>query len=55
MTRIAPFEPQRFASAIPHYVAGRPAYCMHLVERLARETGLAMVRACSISAAGRAR
>jgi len=40
MTRIAPFEPQRFASAIPHYVAGRPAYCMHLVERLARETGL---------------
>ena len=40
MTRIAPFDPQRFTSAIPHYVAGRPAYCMRLVECLARETGL---------------
>jgi len=40
MTRIAPFNPQRFTSAIPHYVAGRPAYSMRLVERLARETGL---------------
>lgn len=40
MTRTAPFEPQRFTSAIPHYVAGRPAYSMRLVERLARETGL---------------
>jgi len=40
MTRIAPFNPQRFTSAIPHYVAGRPPYSMRLVERLARETGL---------------
>jgi trans-aconitate methyltransferase len=40
MTRIAPFDPQRFTSAISHYVAGRPAYSMRLVERLARETGL---------------
>jgi ubiquinone/menaquinone biosynthesis C-methylase UbiE len=40
MTRIAPFDPKRFTSAIPHYVAGRPAYSMRLVERLARETGL---------------
>jgi len=40
MTRIAPFDPQRFTSAIPHYVAGRPAYSTRLVERLARETGL---------------
>ncbi len=39
MTRIAPFDPQRFTSAIPHYVAGRPAYSIRLVERLARETG----------------
>ena len=40
MVRVAPFNPQRFTSAIPHYVAGRPAYSMRLVERLARETGL---------------
>jgi SAM-dependent methyltransferase len=40
MTRVAPFNPQRFTSAIPHYVAGRPAYSMRLIERLARETGL---------------
>ena len=40
MTRIAPFNPRRFTSAIPHYVAGRPPYSMRLVERLARETGL---------------
>ena len=40
MTRIAPFNPQRFTSAIPYYVAGRPPYSMRLVERLARETGL---------------
>ncbi|HUJ37486.1 MAG TPA: class I SAM-dependent methyltransferase [Hyphomicrobium sp.] len=38
--RVAPFNPRRFTSAIPHYVAGRPAYSMRLVERLARETGL---------------
>jgi SAM-dependent methyltransferase len=40
MTRVAPFKPQRFASTIPYYVVGRPAYSMRLVERLARETGL---------------
>jgi SAM-dependent methyltransferase len=40
MTRVAPFNPQRFTSAVPHYVAGRPAYSMRLIERLARETGL---------------
>ena len=55
MTRIAPYDPQRFTSAIPHYVAGRPPYSMRLVERLARETGLARPRACSISAAAQAR
>jgi ubiquinone/menaquinone biosynthesis C-methylase UbiE len=41
MTRIAPFDPQRFSSTIPHYMAGRPAYSPRLIERLARETGLA--------------
>lgn len=40
MTRIAPYEPTRFASTVSHYVVGRPAYSMRLVERLARETGL---------------
>jgi SAM-dependent methyltransferase len=40
MARVAPFNPQRFTSAVPHYVAGRPAYSMRLIERLARETGL---------------
>lgn len=40
MTRIAPFVPDRFTSAIPHYMAGRPAYSERLLERLARETGL---------------
>ena len=40
MTRIAPYDPQRFSSTIPHYMAGRPAYAPRLIERLARETGL---------------
>jgi SAM-dependent methyltransferase len=40
MTRIAPYDPQRFSSTIPHYVAGRPAYSPRLIERVARETGL---------------
>jgi ubiquinone/menaquinone biosynthesis C-methylase UbiE len=40
MPRIAPLDPKRFTSAIPHYVAGRPAYSSRLIERLARETGL---------------
>ena len=40
MTRIAPYDPNRFTSAIPHYAAGRPAYSERLIARLARETGL---------------
>lgn len=40
MTLIAPFDPNRFSSAIPHYVDGRPAYDPRLVAKLARETGL---------------
>ncbi len=40
MTRIAPYNPNRFTSAIPHYVAGRPAYSERLIAWLARETGL---------------
>jgi ubiquinone/menaquinone biosynthesis C-methylase UbiE len=40
MTRIAPLIPDRFSSAIPHYVSGRPAYSLRLVEKLARETSL---------------
>jgi ubiquinone/menaquinone biosynthesis C-methylase UbiE len=40
MTRIAPRDPTRFTSAIPHYVSGRPAYSPRLVAKLARETGL---------------
>jgi SAM-dependent methyltransferase len=40
MTRIAPLDPSRFTSAIPHYIAGRPAYAERLVTWLARETGL---------------
>ena len=38
MTRIAPFVPDRFTSAIPHYINGRPPYSERLVEKLARET-----------------
>jgi trans-aconitate methyltransferase len=40
MVRVAPYDPQRFTSAIPHYASGRPAYSLRLIERLARETGL---------------
>jgi len=40
MTRIAPYQPNRFTSSLPHYVAGRPAYSPRLIARLARETGL---------------
>jgi trans-aconitate methyltransferase len=40
MTRIAPLDPNRFTSAIPHYVSGRPRYSERLVRKLARETGL---------------
>lgn len=40
MTRIAPLNPNRFTSAIPHYISGRPAYSERLVGKLADETGL---------------
>jgi SAM-dependent methyltransferase len=40
MTRIAPLDPNRFTSAIPHYIGGRPPYSPRLIARLARETGL---------------
>ncbi len=40
MTRIAPFVPDRFTSAIPHYINGRPPYSARLVEKLAREARL---------------
>ena len=40
MTRIAPYDPNRFTSAIPHYAAGRPAYSERLIALLAREIGL---------------
>src|SRR5262245_48158781 len=40
MTRIAPYDPQRFSSTIPHYIAGRPTYAPRLIARLALETGL---------------
>lgn len=40
MTRIAPYDPSRFTSAVPHYAVGRPAYSERLAAWLARETGL---------------
>lgn len=40
MTRIAPLDPNRFTSAIPHYISGRPAYSPRLIAKLARETAL---------------
>jgi SAM-dependent methyltransferase len=40
MARIAPFRPERFASAADHYVSARPRYAPALIERLARETDL---------------
>lgn len=40
MSRIAPLVPDRFTSAIPHYVSGRPAYSLRLLGKLARETSL---------------
>jgi len=40
MTLIAPYVPDRFSSAIPHYIAGRPAYGQRLIAKLARETNL---------------
>ena len=35
-----PFEPNRFESAAPHYLAGRPAYAPRLIERLAEVCAL---------------
>ena len=40
MTLIAPYVPDRFSSAIPHYITGRPAYGPRLIAKLARETNL---------------
>ena len=40
MALIAPYDPTRFTSAIPHYVNGRPAYAERLIAKLAREAGL---------------
>jgi SAM-dependent methyltransferase len=40
MTTVAPFRPERFASAAEDYVAARPPYAPALIERLAREAGL---------------
>jgi SAM-dependent methyltransferase len=40
MALIAPYVPNRFASAIPHYINGRPTYDERLIAKLARETGL---------------
>ena len=40
MTRVAPLNPSRFTSAIPHYVSGRPRYSERLVTKLAREVNL---------------
>lgn len=40
MSRIAPFRPERFASAADHYVNARPRYAPALLERLAREAAL---------------
>ena len=40
MATVAPYEPERFASTVPYYAEGRPAYAPALLERLARETGL---------------
>jgi len=40
MTRVAPLDPNRFTSAIPHYVTGRPPYAERLIAKLARDTNL---------------
>jgi SAM-dependent methyltransferase len=40
MALIAPFNPSRFTSAIPHYINGRPAYSERLIAKLADETEL---------------
>jgi SAM-dependent methyltransferase len=40
MTSVAPYDPHRFTSAIPHYIAGRPTYSERLLQWLAREVSL---------------
>jgi SAM-dependent methyltransferase len=40
MALTAPYDPNRFTSAIPHYINGRPAYSARLIGKLAREAGL---------------
>lgn len=40
MTAPIPFDPHRFRSAAPHYLAGRPAYAPALIERVAQVCGL---------------
>jgi SAM-dependent methyltransferase len=40
MTSVAPYDPNRFTSAIPHYIAGRPPYSARLLTWLAREVSL---------------
>ncbi len=40
MAQIAPIIPDRFTSAIPHYVSGRPRYSDRLIAKLADETKL---------------
>lgn len=40
MTRVAPLDPNRFTSAIPHYVSGRPPYSPRLIAKLAKEANL---------------
>ncbi len=43
MTSVAPYDPNRFTSAIPHYIAGRPPYSERLLQWLAREVALSPV------------
>lgn len=40
MTRVAPLDPKRFTSAIPHYISGRPRYSERLIAKLAGATNL---------------
>ena len=40
MALIAPYDPNRFTSAIPHYINGRPPYAERLIAWLARDTEL---------------
>jgi trans-aconitate methyltransferase len=40
MALVAPLNPNRFTSAIPHYINGRPPYAERLIAKLAREARL---------------